>query len=411
MRAFRRTAVLAWLIPAALLAGLLVPEAVKASRSEGGSRAEGSVLSAAETPDEAAAEEERRIRGEADRMLAEMTLEEKVAQLFFVTPEALTGVSPVTVTGQTSKAAFDQRPVGGLIYFQQNLRSPEQVRAMLFGIRSYAEETSGIPLFTGVDEEGGSVLRIGSDSAFGVKRTPAMALVGASGEAAVRSASAYIGSYLKDLGFTLDFAPCADVITNPANKVIGNRSFGSDPAVVAAMAAAYADGLHQSGVMSVYKHFPGHGGTEGDTHEGYAYTERSLAELAGAELVPFAGAEGRGADMIMAAHICAPGITGDSVPASLSPFMINDLLRTKLNYGGVVITDALNMGAVTAQYSSAEAAVLALEAGCDMLLMPEDFDAAYDGVTAAVRSGRISEERIDESVRRILKLKLLYRLK
>ena len=177
------------------------------------------------------------------------------------------------------------------------------------------------------------------------------------------------------------------------------------------MAAAYADGLHQSGVMSVYKHFPGHGGTEGDTHEGYAYTERSLAELAGAELVPFAGAEGRGADMIMAAHICAPGITGDSVPASLSPFMINDLLRTKLNYGGVVITDALNMGAVTAQYSSAEAAVLALEAGCDMLLMPEDFDAAYDGVTAAVRSGRISEERIDESVRRILKLKLLYRLK
>ncbi len=172
------------------------------------------------------------------------------------------------------------------------------------------------------------------------------------------------------------------------------------------MAGALAEGLEEQGVIAVWKHFPGHGSTSADTHEGYAYTDRTLEELYSYDLIPFRDAVADGARMIMAAHIALPNVTGDNVPASLNRQILTDLLRNRLGYEGVIMTDALNMGAVTAQYSPGEAAVLAVQAGADLLLMPEDPQSARQAILDAVSAGRLSEARINESVLRIITLKL-----
>lgn len=344
--------------------------------------------------------------GEVEKIMEGMSVEEKVAQLFFITPEALTGYQLVTQCGDATYAALKEYPVGGLIYFSDNLETPDQTRDMIGKAKEYMQRETGIPLFTGVDEEGGRVVRIASKDAFNVTRFKPMAELAASGNTdEVYNAGNAIGAYLKDLGFNVDFAPVADVITNPANTVIGDRSFGEDRDRVSGMASAFAQGLSANDVIAVYKHFPGHGGTEADTHEGYAYTMRTKEELLENELVPFQKAVDDGAGMIMVAHISLPAVTGDDTPATLSKEIVTDLLRDEMGYDGVVITDALNMGAIANGYTAGESAVYALQAGCDILLMPSDFKTAYQAVLSAVRSGALSEERIDRSVIRILNLK------
>lgn len=343
----------------------------------------------------------------ADQLSA-MSLEEKVAQLFFITPEALTGFQTVTAAGETTKAALDRYPVGGLVYFSQNLLSPTQTKEMLSTIQDYMTEKQGFPIFLGVDEEGGRVLRIGNKKAFEVERIEAMGELAKQQDLQViEQAGATIGAYLSDLGFTVDFAPDADVITNRENQVIGDRSFGTNPQVVADMAWAFCKGLHTKHIFAAYKHFPGHGGTTEDSHTGYAFSYKTLDELKEQELVPFQAGCEKGVDFIMVAHISLPNVTSDDLPASLSKVLITDLLRTEMGYQGIIITDALGMGAIANHYSSAESAVLALEAGCDMLLMPENFSEAYLAVLQAVADGRLTEERIDASVMRILSAKLL----
>ena len=197
----------------------------------------------------------------------------------------------------------------------------------------------------------------------------------------------------------------ADVLSNPENQVVKRRSFGADPELVSQMALAVRNGLESHNVYSVFKHFPGHGATIGDTHEGYAYTDKTLEELYSCELIPFEDAIEADASFIMAGHISAPQVTGDHIPASLSKVLITDILREEMGYDGIVITDALNMGAVTEQYTSSEAAIMAIEAGADILLMPENFYEAFYGVIEAIHLGRLTEERIDESVERILAVK------
>lgn len=197
--------------------------------------------------------------------------------------------------------------------------------------------------------------------------------------------------------------------TNPGNTVIGDRAFGSDPALAAEMVPAALDGLHAAGVMGCVKHFPGHGDTTGDTHAGYVSVSKTWDELLGCELIPFAAALDR-TDMVMAAHITAPNVTDDGLPASLSRQMIRGKLRDELGYGGVVVTDSLSMGAVTDSYGSGEAALLALEAGADVLLLPRDPVEAFQAVLAAARDGSLSMARLDESVLRILTLKEKYGL-
>lgn len=336
-----------------------------------------------------------------------MSLEEKVAQLFLVQPEAIVDIGTATAAGDATKQAINKTPIGGFVYFSDNLQSEQQVQDMLRNVQKYSEDRIGLPAFLSVDEEGGTVARVASTGRFDVTDVGDMAKIGASGDVQqARQAGETIGSYLSELGFNLDFAPDADVLTNPDNTVVKKRSFGSDPRVVSDMSLAVAQGLAQHQVYSVYKHFPGHGATAGDTHQGYAYTDKTLDELKQSELIPFENAIQNNAVFIMAAHISAPRVTGDDTPASLSKTMITDILRGQMGYDGIVVTDAMNMGAVTEQYTSAQAAVKALQAGADLVLMPEDFQEAYQGVLDAVKDGTLTEQRINESVTRIVKVKV-----
>lgn len=375
---------------------------VNDDRMSGGTAEDGKDLQ----PEEPEKTEEELLEEQIQEMMANMTAEEKVLQLFMITPEALTGYETVTRAGDSTKEAVLKYPVGGIIYFSGNLKEPEQVRTMLENTRQFYKEAGYPAPFLGVDEEGGTVARIGRQSAFSAEQVEDMRSIGDGGDIQeAERVGRIIGSYLSELGFTLDFAPVADVLTNPENQVIGRRSFGSDPDLVADFAMAEAKGLEESGVWAVLKHYPGHGATLGDSHQGYAYTDKTLDELMEAELVPFQKGIQEGIRFIMAGHISVPSVIGEEVPCSLSSYMITDVLREKMGYDGIVITDAMNMGAVCQRYDSAEAAVLALQAGVDLILMPEDFRSAYEGVLAAVETGELTENRIEESVRRILYVK------
>lgn len=337
-----------------------------------------------------------------DSVMSEMTLEDKVAGLFFVTPEALTGVDKAIKAGEGTQKALAEYPVGGLIYFDQNIQSEEQLKEMIATTGTMAK----YPLFFGIDEEGGSVSRMAESSALSIENVGPMSEIGATGDAAkAYEAGKTIGTYLSSYGINVDFAPVADVLTDPENKTIGDRSFGTDPATVGQMAAQAAAGLQETGVSACLKHFPGLGATTVDTHDKLAESERTLEEMQAAEFLGFQPGIESGVDFVMVGHLSVPDVTGDSTPSSLSGVMITDILRGTLGYEGIVITDALDMGAVTEGYSSAEAAVKAISAGADMLLMPEDFEEAYQGVLEAVQDGTISEERIDQSIERIYNVK------
>lgn len=353
--------------------------------------------------------QEQQLDEKIQSYIEKFTLEEKIAQLFIVLPEALmTDVNVVTAAGSMTKEAIDQIPVGGFIYMSSNLQSEEQVSKMLLNTQQYSMERIGLPMFLCVDEEGGTVSRISGTDKFDVPEIEDMSVIGASGNAEKAYVTGQIlGTYLSQMGFNVDFAPVADVLSNPENTVVKRRSFGEDPHLVTEMTSALAEGLHSKGIYSSYKHFPGHGATSGDTHEGYSYTEKTLDELMECELIPFKSAAEQKMPMIMVGHISVPNVTGNNCPASLSEIMIHEVLREQLHYNGVVITDAMNMGAIVQQYSSSEAAVQAIKAGADIILMPQDFQEAYNGVIDAVRVNDLSMERIDESLKRILKLKLL----
>lgn len=343
----------------------------------------------------------------AKAIVAAMTMEQKTAQIFFITPEELTGVSTATVTGSLTEAALQKYPVGGLVYFGKNLVSPEQTRDMLTKAQDYMCGLQGFPIFLGVDEEGGRVLRVGSRSSFGVEKIDAMGkLAQQQDPQIIFDAADTIGAYLSDLGFNVDFAPDADVLTNENNQVIGDRSFGTDPQTVADMAWSFAQGLHENNVLAAYKHFPGHGGTMEDSHTGYAFSYKTLEELQSVDLVPFQSGSDHGADFIMVAHISVPEVNGSDIPASLSQTLVTNVLREQMGYEGIIITDSLSMGAIANYYTPAQSAVLAVGAGCDMLLMPGNLQEAYTAVLEAVRDGTITEERLDESVYRIVLAKL-----
>ena len=344
---------------------------------------------------------------EAEKILSEMTVEDKVAQLFVITPEALTDSSGVTLAGETTKAAIDEVPVGGIIYMGDNLQSADQVKEMLSNTNSYSIERTGLSMLLCVDEEGGTVARVAGSGRFDATNVGNMCDIGSDGTVQdAREAGETMGDYLSELGFNVDFAPVADVLTNQENSIVKYRSFGSDVDTVSDMSIAVAEGLKSKGIEATYKHFPGHGATAGDTHLGAAFTTKTKEELMEEELVPFQNAIDNGANIIMVSHISVPNITGHDTPASLSSDMIDGMLRTDMGFDGIVITDAMEMGAISSKYASDEAAVMAIQAGADMILTPEDFRLAYDGVLEAVKSGKISEERLDQSVERIIELKL-----
>ncbi|WP_418763060.1 glycoside hydrolase family 3 protein [Enteroscipio rubneri] len=338
---------------------------------------------------------------------AALTLEQKVAQLFVVTPEAITEVGTATQAGEATKEALAAYPVGGLVYFKKNLLSADQTREMIANSQTYAQDACGLPLLVGVDEEGGTVSRIGGNPGFAIPNVGNMADVGATNDPTQAQAVAQtIGGYLCDLGFNLNFAPDSDICGNPATDVMALRSFGTDPALVSDMVSAQVKGFANAGVLCCAKHFPGIGGMTGDSHEGAIVTQNTLDELRIGELAPFEAAIEADVPMVMVGHLTAPNAFGNDVPASLNPAAVTDLLRGELGFQGLVITDSLSMGAVGDFCTPDQAGVMALLAGADLVLMPEDFASAYRGVLDAVCAGTLSEDRIDQSVMRIVKAKL-----
>lgn len=328
-----------------------------------------------------------------------MPLEDKVAGLFIVAPEAITGVSTAIQAGEGTQSALAQYAVGGIVYFQKNIQSEEQIKEMIDNTQLYTK----YPLFIAVDEEGGSVSRVAA-AGLGTKADSAEAIGQTADANNAYQAGTTIGGYLSALGFNLDFAPVAD-LANVDNSIMSGRAYGSDAATVSPFVTSMLQGLKEQKVTGCLKHFPGVGSTNQDTHDGIATTDRTIEDFRANEFTVFQAGIDAGADMIMVGHIAAPALTGDNTPCSMSSTVVTSMLREELGFQGVVITDALNMSAISEYYTSDEAAIMALKAGCDMLLMPEDFETAYNGVLQAVQNGTISEERINDSLRRIYRVK------
>lgn len=337
-----------------------------------------------------------------DKIMKDMSISDMIYQMMFVTPEAITNVGTVVRAGETTKKALEKYPVGGIVYFAQNFETREQTSEMI----SKTQEFSKIPLFISVDEEGGRVARLGSNPAMGTTKQPPMKLIGESKDPKkAYNVGKTMGTELNELGFNVDFAPDADVIINSNNKEIGDRSFGTDPELVSQMVENVVKGLQDNGVSATLKHFPGHGSTYVDSHTGYSESDRTIDELRTNEFLPFKSGIDAGADFIMISHMTLVNATEEKVPSSISKEVITDMLINELGYKGIVITDSFSMGAITKEYTTADAAVRAVNAGVDMILMSSDLTGTHGAILAAVESGEISKERIEESVRKILLLK------
>lgn len=351
--------------------------------------------------------EKAAISGMADVILKNMTLEEKIGQMFIVNLELLDSSRGTyfehTEFTEKMEKTLSKYPVGGVVFFSRNAETIEQTKEFtkkLMGV-------SKIPLFIGVDEEGGEVARLGSNKNLRMTQFPAMEEVGRQGdEEYAFHMGETIGREIKELGFNLDFAPVADVKTNEKNTEIGSRSFGSDEKLVSRMVEQVVKGLNSQNVASTLKHFPGHGDAQGDSHEGAVNVDNSLNRLRDVELVPFRTGIKAGADLVMVSHISISRITGSITPASMTKMVMNEMLRTELGFEGVIITDAMDMKCITEYYKPEKAALGAIKAGADIVLMPEDLKKAFNSILEAVEGGKLDEKRIDESVRRILELKI-----
>lgn len=332
------------------------------------------------------------------RIISQMSLKERVYQLFFVKPEQVSGSSRAAV----SAVDLSDKPVGGIICMGENLESVEQTRNMLAEMQQSAMQ-NGVGVFFAVDEEGGRVARCATN--LGTTVFDGMAVYGARNDPdEALNIGRTIGADIRSLGFNVDFAPVADVDISPTNE-LGNRIFSSDPYVVANMVSNVVRGLNSSGVAATLKHFPGLGAEDGNSHTASKIIiDRSLEQLRNEEFVPFRSGIQAGADFVMVGHQQVTAF-GDELPADLSYTAVTEILRGELGFNGIAITDAQEMNTISNLYYSRTAAVMAVNAGIDMILSPEDFDDAVDGVYNAVLSGAISEERLNESVTRILTIK------
>jgi len=351
----------------------------------------------------------------ARKLLRRMSLREKIGQLFVVEVygrsahekhsknEKLYGVS-------TPAEVIAKYLPGGVIYFDtargnDNVHDPRQIARLSNGLQRASLHTGArVPLLISTDQEGGSVVRRLKDPVTQLPGNMALS-AGRSRNDTFRSAE-IIGSELAAMGINQNYAPVADVNINPANPIIGVRSFGSDPSLCAALVGQTVRGYHSAQVASAAKHFPGHGDTDTDSHTGLPVIDHTRKEIDRIDLPPFRTAIERGVDTIMTAHIVVPSLEPSKVPATMSHRIVTGLLREKLGFRGLIVTDALDMGGATKDFPPDVAPVRALQAGCDQLVLAPHSDTAHAAVRAAVRSGKISESRIDASVQRILEHKL-----
>lgn len=336
------------------------------------------------------------------QLISTMSLHDKVCQLFLVKPEAILRGTDPAAPGAAIGRALARYPVAGLVYFARHLKTDDQTRDMIAQAQAFAGKTAhGIGIFTAVDEEGGAVSRFAAR--LGTAKAPAARDLGKGRTEEAYQAAREIGRDLASYGINLNLAPVAD-LDFPGVSALGSRSFGQAPDIVAAMVMAFSQGLLSHGVQATLKHFPGIGSAVGNTHLRAARSDRTLAQLRLAEFQPFREGIAGGANLVMVGHVHYSAIDASS-PASLSAAIITGCLRGELGFNGVVMTDALDMKPITQAHSSGEAAVQALLAGNDLLLMPYNLTNAVKGVVKAVENGRISQARIDESVYRILSLK------
>lgn len=360
-------------------------------------------------------------------IIDKMTLEQKVAQLFVVSPETLTGVDSVQYAGDMTYQALQDYPVGGIVFAKDNIDSSSQFGTMTDNLQSYSEDISGLPLFLAAAEEGGSASVLGnndnldeyyensysdddsdysSSSANSVHSgAPSMSEIGRKDDSTnAYEAGKSIGSLMSAYGLNLDLAPVADVLSGNSTG-IGDRTFGTDVQTVSDMALEVIRGIQEEDVNAAMKYFPGYGAASSNM-SGFPVINSSLDELKKKEFLPYSNAIAQGLDFVMVGHISVPNVTGDDTPASLSEKMISEVLCKDLGFKGIVMTDYLNDKTIVKNYGAADAAVKAIQAGADLLLEPDDLEAAYEGVLKAVKKGDITEDRLDESIYRILRVKL-----
>ncbi|MBT2377341.1 glycoside hydrolase family 3 C-terminal domain-containing protein [Streptomyces sp. ISL-111] len=353
---------------------------------------------------------DRRLR----RIIAGMSLEEKVGQLFVMRVYGHSATDPdqadidanlKEIGVRTAAELVSTYHVGGIIYFAwaHNTRDPHQIAALSNGIQQAAlGERPRVPLLISTDQEHGIVCRVGEPATL---LPGAMALGAGGSRTDTRRAGWIAGAELAALGINQNYAPDADVNVNPANPVIGVRSFGSDPEAVAELVAAQVKGYQGAGVAATAKHFPGHGDTSTDSHTGLPVIEHTRQEWEELDAPPFRAAIRARIDSVMTAHIVVPALDPSEDPATLSRPILTGILREELGYDGVVVTDSLGMEGVRTKYGDDRVPVLALLAGVDQLLNPPNLSVAWNAVLEAVRGGEISEARVDESILRILRLK------
>lgn len=327
--------------------------------------------------------------------LKSMTLEQKVGQLFMV---GFDGHEP---NGDIENL-ISKYNVSGICYFSRNLKNPKQVHTLSTKLQSYAN--SDFPLFLTIDQEGGMVNRLTE----GITISPSnMALGALNNRVYTKQIAEIVAKELRSMGVNMNFAPSLDVNNNANNPVIGVRAFGEAPKLVSEHGYEVVQAYQNENIIPSVKHFPGHGDTDTDSHLEMPVVNHSMERLEEVELAPFKYAIDKGVDSVMISHVSFPTLE-DTYPATLSHNIVTGLLREKMEYDGVIVTDCMEMLAIDNNYTSAESATLAIKAGIDLVLVSHTYDkqrAAIDGVIEAVKSGEISEERIDESVRRILSLK------
>lgn len=332
-----------------------------------------------------------------DFVMNSMSLHEKVCQMILPSFATLSGVKGAKISGDITKKALEDYPVSGIIYDSSNFETEEQTKQMLDDVKQYTK----IPLILTLDEEGGRVARLMpkfTDALIGP-----MFMYKSQGTETAYNNAAIIAGNISKYGFNMDMAPVADVWSNSANTVIGDRAYSDDYEEAAELVSAAVSGFHGGKIACTLKHFPGHGDTLEDSHYGAAYVGKTLDELRSGEFIPFKAGIDAGADAVMIGHLIVSDISEE--PALFSKEIVTDILRGELGFEGVVITDSLQMKAMTDYYGEDEVAVRAIEAGCDILLMPNDIGVTAGAIEKAVSDGRLSEERINESVRRILRLK------
>lgn len=336
-----------------------------------------------------------------EKQVKSMSLKEKIGQMVIV------GFDGYTVDDNT-RAMIESYNVGGFILFSRNVESSKQLLDLLNSLKSI-NSTNKVPLFLSVDEEGGRVSRMPAE----FKDLPTAKTIGKVNNSDFsRKIGSILAGEIKAFGFNMDFAPVLDINSNPNNPVIGDRSFGSNAQIVSKLGVQIMKGIRADGVIPVVKHFPGHGDTSVDSHVGLPSVNNSMESLKGFELVPFNDAIKNGADAVMIAHILLNKVDPQN-PASLSKTVITDLLRKQMDFNGVIITDDMTMGAITKNYNISDAAIKAVNAGSDVVLVCHGYDnevAVIDALTKAVKDGNITQEQIDKSIYRILKLKHKFNL-